>query len=406
MGNINMMNYNKEKTIIDLSDSLNISDMGIKLTNILETEGVENKELCLNLGNIDLKQSQLLSIKALIEAMQSKLIAIETTSEMTETAAIGLGLTVGKPSQLETDEFASMAEPQNDAPSFSETFKQQDSTLNQNELSSFEQLKKMNSIGDFVTNSENLQEVQSENLEEETREFLNEAENEVDEAQDLYEPKEKEISAPGSIESALDVTFGIQSEPSFNIDNNEAKETVEERAETNENDVIFPTQMFKEQLDEDYEKTETIESAEEGKYVLLDTEGITPEGLELIKSNTSDLQTLYLTQTLRSGQTVSFEGNIFLIGDAHPGSEINATGDITVWGILGGIVHAGTKGNTNAKVRALKLNPIQLRIAHLYSRRNDTVNVPYVQKSNEFTPEEARIENEQIVIYKTLRRED
>lgn len=406
MGNINMMNYNKEKTIIDLSDSMNISDMGIKLTNILETEGVANKELCLNLGNIDLKQSQLLSIKALIEAMQSKLIAIETTSEMTETAAIGLGLTVGKPSQLETDEFASMAEPQNDAPSFSETFKQQDSTLNQNELSSFEQLKKMNSIGDFVTNSENLQEVQSENLEEETREFLNEAENEVDEAQDLYEPKEKEISAPGSIESALDVTFGIQSEPSFNIDNNEAKETVEERAETNENDVIFPTQMFKEQLDEDYEKTETIESAEEGKYVLLDTEGITPEGLELIKSNTSDLQTLYLTQTLRSGQTVSFEGNIFLIGDAHPGSEINATGDITVWGILGGIVHAGTKGNTNAKVRALKLNPIQLRIAHLYSRRNDTVNVPYVQKSNEFTPEEARIENEQIVIYKTLRRED
>ena len=406
MGNINMMNYNKEKTIIDLSDSMNISDMGIKLTNILETEGVANKELCLNLGNIDLKQSQLLSIKALIEAMQSKLIAIETTSEMTETAAIGLGLTVGKPSQLETDEFASISEPQNDAPSFSETFKQQDSTLNQNELSSFEQLKKMNSIGDFVTNSENLQEVQSENLEEETREFLNEAENEVDEAQDLYEHKEKEISAPNSIESALDVTFGIQSEPSFNIDNNETKETVEERAETNENDVIFPTQMFKEQLDEDYEKTETIESAEEGKYVLLDTEGITPEGLELIKSNTSDLQTLYLTQTLRSGQTVSFEGNIFLIGDAHPGSEINATGDITVWGILGGIVHAGTKGNTNAKVRALKLNPIQLRIAHLYSRRNDTVNVPYVQKSNEFTPEEARIENEQIVIYKTLRRED
>ena len=396
MGNINMMNYNKEKTIIDLSDSMNISDMGIKLTNILETEGVANKELCLNLGNIDLKQSQLLSIKALIEAMQSKLIAIETTSEMTETAAIGLGLTVGKPSQLETDEFASISEPQNDAPSFSETFKQQDSTLNQNELSSFEQLKKMNSIGDFVTNSENLQEVQSENLEEETREFLNEAENEVDEAQDLYEHKEKEISAPNSIESALDVTFGIQSEPSFNIDNNETKETVEERAETNENDVIFPTQMFKEQLDEDYEKTETIESAEEGKYVLLDTEGITPEGLELIKSNTSDLQTLYLTQTLRSGQTVSFEGNIFLIGDAHPGSEINATGDITVWGILGGIVHAGTKGNTNAKVRALKLNPIQLRIAHLYSRRNDTVNVPYLQKSNEFTPEEARIENEQI----------
>ena len=60
----------------------------------------------------------------------------------------------------------------------------------------------------------------------------------------------------------------------------------------------------------------------------------------------------------------------------------------------------------DAKVRALKLNPIQLRIAGLYSRRNDTVNVPYIQRTNEFTPEEARINNKQIVVYKTLRRED
>ena len=151
---------------------------------------------------------------------------------------------------------------------------------------------------------------------------------------------------------------------------------------------------------------ETIKNENDAKYILLDTEGITPEGIELIKANTSDLPTLYLTQTLRSGQTVSYEGNIFIIGDVHPGSEVNATGDVTVWGILGGIVHAGSEGNTDAKFRALKLNPIQLRIANLYSRRNDTINVPYVQKSNEFTPEEARIDKNQIVIYKTLRRED
>ena len=34
-----------------------------------------------------------------------------------------------------------------------------------------------------------------------------------------------------------------------------------------------------------------------------------------------------------------------------------------MWGILGGIAHAGAQGNVNAKVRALKLNAIQLRIA-------------------------------------------
>ena len=83
----------------------------------------------------------------------------------------------------------------------------------------------------------------------------------------------------------------------------------------------------------------------------------------------------------------------------------DADGDITVWGILGGIAHAGSKGNITSKVRALKLNAIQLRIAGLYARRNDTLNVPYVQKTNDFTPEEAQIEEGKIVIYKKLRRD-
>ncbi len=76
---------NKEKLLIDLSDAVNISDLGIKITTALENNNAEDKELHLNLGNIDLKQSQLLSIKALIEAMQSSIGRIDTTSEVTET---------------------------------------------------------------------------------------------------------------------------------------------------------------------------------------------------------------------------------------------------------------------------------------------------------------------------------
>ena len=141
------------------------------------------------------------------------------------------------------------------------------------------------------------------------------------------------------------------------------------------------------------------------RYILLDTGDVLPEGAEENSVNTETLPTLYINQTLRSGQTVSYEGNILIIGDAHPGSEIVAGGDITVWGILGGIAHAGSQGNITSKVRALKLNAIQLRIAGLYARRNDTLNVPYVQKTNEFTPEEAQIEDGKIVIYKKLRRD-
>ena len=386
----------KEKLTIDLSDAVNISDLGIKITNILETDGAGNKELHLNLGNIDLKQSQLLSIKALIEAMQSTLSGVETTSEVTEASAIGLGLTVGKSSPVQEPTFAETFSPQVE-PSFEEKLSSSD------EISSFAQLKKMNSIGDFVSDTESLPEVHDEHLEEETKEFLKEAESDDIEDNSVNEEMSKEEKVANiddsldkevtheDIQDALDVTFGSG---------------VSIREELGNSDKDTDSTVTMQDRFREHEITETVETETDGKYVLLDTEGITPEGIELIKANTSDLDTLYLTQTLRSGQTVSYEGNIFLIGDAHPGSEINATGDITVWGILGGIVHAGSKGNTDAKVRALKLNPIQLRIANLYSRRNDTVNVPYVQKTNEFTPEEARIENEQIVIFKTLRRED
>ena len=58
------------------------------------------------------------------------------------------------------------------------------------------------------------------------------------------------------------------------------------------------------------------------------------------------------------------------------------------------------KGNTKAKIRALNLNAIQLRIADSYARRPDHIKNIYVEKSNTFTPEEARNINGSIVILK------
>ena len=111
-------------------------------------------------------------------------------------------------------------------------------------------------------------------------------------------------------------------------------------------------------------------------------------------------KTIYVNQTLRSGQILDFDGNVVIIGDCHPGSEIKATGDITVWGVLGSIAHAGIKGNQEAKIRALKMNAVQLRIANCYSRRPDGGNIPYIVKSSTFTPEEARIVDDNIVLFK------
>ena len=103
---------------------------------------------------------------------------------------------------------------------------------------------------------------------------------------------------------------------------------------------------------------------------------------------------------MRSGQIVNYDGNVVIIGDCHPGSEVIASGDITVWGILSGIAHAGAKGNERAKVRALKMNAIQLRIAKHYARKPDGMNTIFPERTSTFTPEEARVINNEIVIFK------
>jgi septum formation inhibitor MinC len=82
-------------------------------------------------------------------------------------------------------------------------------------------------------------------------------------------------------------------------------------------------------------------------------------------------QVLYLHQTLRSGQTVNHKGNLVIIGDVNNGAEVIAEGDILVWGALRGIAHAGSAGNEAAEIRALKLAPLQLRIAQSIARAPD-----------------------------------
>ncbi len=124
------------------------------------------------------------------------------------------------------------------------------------------------------------------------------------------------------------------------------------------------------------------------------------EDVQKLKSEPEALPTLYIRRTIRSGQSISSDGNIVIIGDVNPGAEIIAKGDITVWGILAGIAHAGKDGNNYARIRALKLNPVQIRIGEIFARRPDTVNLPFIQKTSEYTPEEAFTHRGSIIIKK------
>ena len=97
---------------------------------------------------------------------------------------------------------------------------------------------------------------------------------------------------------------------------------------------------------------------------------------------------MYLKQTLRSGQAVSHKGHLVIIGDVNAGAEVVAEGDITIWGCLRGVAHAGLGGNTQAEIRALKLQPIQIRIADSIARSPDP---PKAGQSTGWGPESARL---------------
>jgi septum site-determining protein MinC len=101
--------------------------------------------------------------------------------------------------------------------------------------------------------------------------------------------------------------------------------------------------------------------------------------------------TLFLRRTVRSGQAIRHHSNIVVLGDVNPGAEIIAGGDIIVWGVLRGMVHAGYPDNIKAVVCSLLLAPVQLRIAHLLSRPPDGIEV-------QARPEVATIRDGQIVV--------
>jgi len=72
-----------------------------------------------------------------------------------------------------------------------------------------------------------------------------------------------------------------------------------------------------------------------------------------------------IERTMRSGFKVAYQGHVVVVGDVNPGAEIIASGCVVVWGRLRGTVHAGADGDDSAKVCALDLSPMQLRIASL-----------------------------------------
>ena len=336
--------YIENGFIVDVSNANKTSEIIYELSRILDLPDAQSKKVCLKLGSVNLTSTELTSIKALVESMNSEIEFISTSSNQTVKSAEDLNIKVSVlENKVPTPEFNADQEKVNkelekaldkifgDESSEIKTFVQEEDIKKLKEEVPSEDIEKIANIRPETINPENQMET-IENTE--------------------VKPVENVKISSENIENELE-NFNNQLENANKIEGDELE------------DVDFNLDDLRKSLRE-----------------------------------TEKLPTLYIQRTLRSGQSITSDGNIVIIGDVNPGSEIIAKGDITVWGILGGIAHAGSAGNQYARIRALKMNAIQLRIADVFARRPDNINIPYIQKTDTFIPEEACIRKKQIIIHK------
>lgn len=173
-------------------------------------------------------------------------------------------------------------------------------------------------------------------------------------------------------------------------------EEAEETSETPEAPETSIDITFDNEPQQSKEEEEEVLATESETEEVLEEEVSDQEKTEIVRPVAGG--TMYLRQTLRSGQTVSHKGHLIIIGDVNPGAEVMAEGDITIWGSLRGIAHAGIGGNVEAEIRALNLQPIQIRIAHAIARAPDK---PRMKYSTTHGPEAARIVAGKIRVFRS-----
>ena len=80
---------------------------------------------------------------------------------------------------------------------------------------------------------------------------------------------------------------------------------------------------------------------------------------------------LIINQPVRSGQSVSFQGDVTICGSVASGAEVIASGSIHVYGALRGRAIAGSAGNGKARIFCRKLDAELLAIDGVYMTTED-----------------------------------
>jgi len=130
-----------------------------------------------------------------------------------------------------------------------------------------------------------------------------------------------------------------------------------------------------------------------GKSQKIDTNFINEQEIQnkMLLFNSKKREDILHEGTVRSGDRISSNGNLCIIGDVNPGAIVSAKKNIYVWGKLLGIAFAGKGGNNKSSISSLYLRPLQLRIA-------DIIAIGPKDKPQNSYPEIALIDNQTIII--------
>lgn len=397
---------NRETSYIDISQSKNVADMVFSLGKSLETGLFNEKKIVLDLGSMDLERPQILGLKSLVMGAGSELALIQSSSPTTKLVAIEMDIQVLDVKELEekqemkAEAVKDILANSNDVlgiapkvdisePSFvsdekvSELIAKHENFYSDISAMQESQPEHDELLDNLMSDIKDVTQELGERMEDEALSKIQA--DEIEPIAPIFTPVAEEKVVPEKIsEPVFEKTFEEVS-PVF-------EEEMPEPLDSEQTGDIFPKKSEQKSYVSD-----VIEPTEE----LLEKQFIIDE-----KARANIIgDTAYIKQTLRSGQVVSFDGNVVIIGNCHSGSEIVAAGDITVWGVLEGIAHAGSKGDEDAVIRALKIDAIQLRIASQFARRPDRANIDFAEKTDTFTPEEARVKDGRIYIY-TLNTEN
>ena len=86
--------YIENGFIVDVSNANKTSEIIYELSRILDLPDAQSKKVCLKLGSVDLTSTELTSIKALVESMNSEIEFISTSSDETVKSAENLNIKV------------------------------------------------------------------------------------------------------------------------------------------------------------------------------------------------------------------------------------------------------------------------------------------------------------------------